>query len=416
MSNLANQLARQEAEEVSRGVRLLLVQPLLTTETDEDGFDLLRRRRGPIVRWFEYYCGWRVVVEPRLGYARLTKISDRPDATRPARRLRSSRAPFDRRRYTLLCLVAAELLAGPVTTIGVLADRVVQASAAETEVRTFDPTHRDERSAYVDVLKWLERTGAVRSVDGATDAYVDHADAKVLYEVDTTLLVGLLAAPVSPSRLSPPPVEDQSYRTPDVADLVVERRYGSAVDPAADPDAVVSDTQRNLWLRHSIMRRLMDDPVVYRRELTPAQLGYLASPTGRRLIQQGVHQAGCVLEERAEGYLVIDPDGIATDIRFPDDSTHAKVAALHLLDRLGGSANPVPAGELVLAVEELLGRFRSWAKAYQSDGGAERLVDDGVAILCAVGLAERHADGAVLALPAAARYAVERVESREVPA
>ena len=416
MSNLANQLAKQEVEEVSRGIRLLLAQPLLTTETDEDGFELVRRRRDPMVKWFEYYCGWRLTVEPRLGYARLVKVSDRPDPTRPARRLRSARAPFDRRRYTLLCVVSAELLAGPVTTIGLLADRVVQASAADAEVRTFDPTRRDERSAYVDVLKWLERTGAVRSVDGATDAYVDHADAKVLYQVDTTLLVGLLAAPVPPSRLDPPRVDDQPYRPPDLADLVVERRYGNAVNPAADPDTVVSDTQRNLWLRHSIMRRLMDDPVVYRRDLTPAQLGYLASPTGRRLVQQGVQQAGCVLEERAEGYLVIDPDGIATDLKFPDDSTHAKVAALHLLDRLNGSETPVPARDLVLAAEELLERFRSWAKAYQSDGGAERLADDGVAILCAVGLAQRHADGAVLALPAAARYAVERIELREVPA
>jgi len=408
VSNLANQLAKQEVEEVARGVRLLLAQPLLTAEADEDGFDLVRRRRDPIVKWFEYYCGWRVAVEPRFGYARLVKVTNRPDPTRPARRLRSSRAPFDRRRYTLLCVVAAELLAGPVTTIGLLADRVVQASAADAEVRTFDPTRRDERSAYVDVLKWLERTGAVRSMDGTTDNYVDHADAKVLYQVDTTLLVGLLAAPVPPSRLDPP--RDQQYQPPDVAHLVVERRYGDAADPAA----VVSDTQRNLWLRHSVMRRLMDDPVVYRMDLTVGQLGYLASPTGRRVIRQGVQQAGCVLEERTEGYLVIDPDGIATDIKFPDDGTHAKVAALHLLDRLTESATPVHNSELVRAAEELLGRFRSWAKAYQSDGGAERLADDGITTLCAVGLAQRHADGAVLALPAAARYAVERVE--EAPA
>jgi uncharacterized protein (TIGR02678 family) len=189
---------------------------------------------------------------------------------------------------------------------------------------------------------------------------------------------------------------------------VVERRYGDA----ADPDAVVSDTQRNLWLRHSVMRRLMDDPVVYRKDLTPAQLGYLASPTGRRIIAQGVRQAGCLLEERAEGYLVIDPDGIATDLKFPDDGSHAKVAALLLLDRLTGSATPVPATELTETADELLGRFRTWAKAYQSDGGAERLANDGVAILCAAGLAERHTGGAVLALPAAARYAVDRVEVR----
>jgi hypothetical protein len=38
---------------------------------------------------------------------------------------------FDRRRYMLLCVVVAELLLVPVTTIGLLADRVVQATVAD---------------------------------------------------------------------------------------------------------------------------------------------------------------------------------------------------------------------------------------------------------------------------------------------
>jgi uncharacterized protein (TIGR02678 family) len=408
MSNLANQLVKQEADEVARGIRLLLATPLLTSAADEDGFDLVRRRRDPIVRWFDYYCGWRVVVEPRLGYARLAKVGDRPDASRPARRLRSTRAPFDRRRYTLLCVVAAELLAGPVTTIGLLADRVVQATAADEQLRTFDPTRRDERSSYVDVLKWIEHAGAIRSVDGTTESYLDHADAKVLYQVDTTLLTGLVAAPTAPSRIDPPRVDGVPYRAPDLAALLVERRYGEA----ADPDAVVSDVQRNLWLRHSIMRRLVDDPVVYRADLTAAQLGYLSSPTGRRIVHQGVRQAGCALEERAEGYLLIDPDGIATDMKFPDDASHAKVAALFLLDRL--TADPLSAADLVAEAETLLARFRTWARAYQSDGGAERLAHDGVDVLCAFGLAQRQADGGVRALPAAARYALGHVREPEV--
>lgn len=110
MSNLNNQLVKQETAEVARGIRLLLAKPLLTASTDEDAFDLVRRRRDPITQWFDYYCGWRAFVEPRLGYARLSKVTDRPDSSRPVRRLRSSRAPFDRRRYTLLCVAAAELL------------------------------------------------------------------------------------------------------------------------------------------------------------------------------------------------------------------------------------------------------------------------------------------------------------------
>lgn len=389
MSKLGNQLARQEIEEVSRGIRLLLAQPLLTNEHDADGFDLVRRRRDPIAKWFDYYCGWRLFVEPRVGYARLSKITRTPDPTRPARRLRSSKAPFDRRRYTLLCVVAAELLSGPVTTIGLLADRVVQAMAADPDLPSFDPTRRDERSAYVDVLKFLERHGAVRPLDGTTDSYLDHADAKVLYQVDTTLVVRLLTAPVPPSTVDSLP------------DLLAERRYG---------DENASETQRNLWLRHSIMRRLVDDPVVYRDDLSEAQLGYLASLTGRRIVLQGVEQAGFVLEERAEGFLVVDTDGIATDMKFPDDSGHAKVAALVLLDRLAAEQE-LTAHELTEEAAGLLARFGNWAKAYQTDGGPQRLAQDGTDVLIAFGLAERTND-TVRALPAAARYTVERIGMR----
>lgn len=103
MSTLANQLASAEREEeVARAIRLLLTRPLLTEAADPTGFDLVRRRRDPLARWFDYTCGWNLVVEPRRGYARLTKVRGNPDGSRPARRARSGRAPFDRRRYVLL--------------------------------------------------------------------------------------------------------------------------------------------------------------------------------------------------------------------------------------------------------------------------------------------------------------------------
>ncbi|MFC4120730.1 TIGR02678 family protein [Nonomuraea zeae] len=397
MSSLANQLVRAEKEEIARAIRTLLGRPLVSLHDDPAAFDLIRKRRQPLTQWFDYFCGWRLVVEPRQGYARLVKVRSTASATRPARRRRTTRAPFDRRRYTLLCLCAAELLTSPVTTIGMLAQRVVQAAAVEADVPGFDPVRADERAAFVDVLKLLEHYGAVTSMDGATDSYLDDEDAKVLYRVDTTRVIRLLAAPVPPSRVAAEedPGGDDRVGLPGA--LTAEARYGGG-----EP----TETQRNLWARHSLIRRLLDEPVVYRDELTPEQSAYAASLTGRQIIRRAAEEAGFVLEERAEGFLLIDTDATATDTKFPDDSSHAKVAALLMLDLLV-SSGPVSAARLDTEAAGLLRRFPQWAKAYQSDGGGPRLAADALEVLTLFGLARRTGDR-VAALPAAARYRVER--------
>jgi len=164
-------------------------------------------------------------------------------ATRPLRRDRSTRSPFDRRRYTLLAIVCAELLATPVTTIGLLADRVTHATAAEPGIESFQTARRAERGAFVDALKLLERAGALRALDGTAESYLDSDTAKVLFQVDTTLLLRLLAAPQAPSAVD---LQDPTALTL----LTREPRYGAA--PAGGEAA---DAQRNLWLRHSITGR-----------------------------------------------------------------------------------------------------------------------------------------------------------------
>ena len=405
MSGLANQLVAAEREEVARGVRLLLARPLIEERGSPDEFDLVRRRREPITLWFDYYCGWQVLVEPRLGYARLFKVRAATDPTRPARRLRSGRAPFDRRRYVLLCVLAAELLTVPVITIGMLADRVATATATDSVLADFEPAVRAERRAFVDVLRLLESYGVLEVVDGSTDAYVDAVTAKALYQVDATLLLRLLAAPVGPSRLAVP-VEEVPLRWEEL--LVAasrERRYGEA-----DDGRPVSSTQRNLWLRHAVFRRLVDDPVLYFEDLTSDERGYLTSPTGRQLLRRAALEGGFVAEERAEGVLFVDPDGIATDSRFPDDAAVPRVAGLLLLDRLDGA---VTVEQLHGVASELLERFPRWAGQYQEAGGAPQLVGDALAVLAGHGLV-RVAAGLVHPLPAAARYAVGGIRTGSI--
>jgi uncharacterized protein (TIGR02678 family) len=401
MSQLANQLVIAERDEVARGIRLLLATPLIAERISPEAFDLVRRRREPIRRWFDYYCGWELAVEPRLGYARLFKVRAATDPSRPARRLRSGRAAFDRRRYVLLCIVAAELLAVPVITVGMLADRVRMATMAEDAVTAFDTSSRGERMAFVDVVRLLESYGVLDVLDGATEAYVDSADAKVLYRVDATVLLRLLAAPVGPSRLAVPPGEVALRFDEIVTAVSQERRYGPGAG-GADDTGGGSEVQRNLWLRHSVFRRLVDDPVLYFDDLSAEERGYLASPTGRQLLRRAAADAGFATEERADGVLLVDPDGIATDSRFPDDST-AKVAALLLLDSMAGA--PTTMEQLQVAAAGLLERFPRWARHYRTGGGPADLVADALAVLADFGLV-RLTGGLVQPLPAAARYAV----------
>lgn len=402
MSNLSNQLVIAEREDVARGIRLLLGNPLISERTAPEWFDLIRRRREPITQWFDYYCGWTLLVEPRLGYARLVKVRPIGDASRPARRPRAGRSAFDRRRYVLLCLVAAELLTVPVTTIGLLADRISHASATDPVIATFDSARRGERMAFVDVLRLLESYGVIEVVDGSTENFVDSATAKVLYQIDSTLLLRLLAAPVGPSQLAVP-ADEVPLRLAQLLDLITrERRYGPAADDAQDA-APASPVQRNLWLRHSIFRRLVDDPVLYLADLTTEERAYLASPTCRQLLRRAADQGGFDLEERAEGVLFIDTESLATDSRFPDDASTAKVAALMLLDAMAGAA--VTIEQLRISASALLARFPRWAKGHREDDGAAQLVSDALAVLTGFGLV-RVAGQLVRPLPAAARYAV----------
>jgi uncharacterized protein (TIGR02678 family) len=410
---LTNQLVIAEREDIARGIRVLLASPILTARAQPADFDLVRRRRDPLVRWFDYYCGWRLVVESRSGYARLAKVRRTVDATRPARRRRSGAAPFDRRRYVLLCVAAAELLGTPVTTIGLLADRVAQATAADPELPTVDTTSRAERMAFVDALRLLESFGAVEVLDGTTESYVDSAAAKVLYRVDAMLVMRLIAAPTSPSRLTSARFDGPAQ----LAELVREPRYGPAEGPGpaeredTDDGDGPSPVQRTLALRHAVFRRLLDDPVVHRDDLSDAELGYLISPTGRQLVRRAADEAGMDLEERAEGWLLVDPDGLATDTRFPDDGSHAKVAALALLDRINAEPGGSTPEQLTVDTAALLRRFPRWAKAYQDDDGPRRLRDAAVAVLTQFGLV-RRAGPLVVGRPAAARYALADMSAR----
>lgn len=270
----------------ARGIRLLLGNPLLTAE--HDGFELVTKNQAEIAEWFQRNCGWRLYVERR--YVLLRKTG-KPDATRPART--ATGKPFDRSRYTLLCLVCAELTA-PVTTAELLRQR----------------TNPEDDEAFADVLDFLERNAVLRPHEGK-------------YLVDRTLL----------ARMTAPSTVEETH--------------------------------------------IVNDPVVYRRT---------------NIDRQALEEAGFEVEERAEGVLLVDPDGLATDRTFPGDG-HAETVALALLTRL-----PATHQELEADTRELITRYRT----YQGTA-AEELTRQAIEVLVGFGLA-KETSTTVKPLPAAARY------------
>ena len=392
-----SRLAGHLAAERSTAVRALLAEPLLDTETHPDHFRLVARHAVRLTEWFERTCGWALTVDPAAGYARLAKRAVTPDATRPHRRTRGAGAPFDRRRYQLLCLVCAELVRHPLTTVGLLA----QAITAEAGL---DTSRHGERAALVDALRALMAWGAVRVSSGDVDAYLGSDRGNAMLVAETSRLHHLLVSVVAPSALPGGVGVEEA-----IEHLRSEPRYGDGPDPAAG----AGDEARNRWARHRLARRLLDDPVVHADELSPVEADYLASPGGRRWLRERMAEAGFELEERAEGLLAVDTEGLATDLHFPAPAGNAHQLALLLADRLVSTDGEgrrqlgrLSPHRLAAEVDAVFARFPAWARGQRDDGGPERLGREAVELLASFGLVRVEPDGAVAARPALARYRV----------
>jgi uncharacterized protein (TIGR02678 family) len=370
---------------------------MLDVDTDPDRFALLVRHHEWLAEWFENTCGWQLSIDIGAGFARLAKRSAHPDPTRPLRRLRGSKGPFDRRRFQLLCLICAELVRRPVTTIGLLAQAIPPDAL-------FDTSRRRDRTAFVDSLLVLGQWGVVRATAGSVDAFVEDERGNAILSADTARLHRLLVSTIAPSGLP-----DTADITEATGALSAEPRYG---DTADDPSAATED-QRLRWTRHSLARRVLDDPVALLEDLSPAEQDYLVHPSGRRWLRDRMAEAGLELEERVEGVLAVDPDAIATDLQFPSPQGNTYQLALLLIDRLVTTDDSGRRAVGVLSptalsrvVGEVLAEHPGWARAYRDENGPDLLADEAVDVLVAFNLVRREDDGSVVGRPVLARYRI----------
>ncbi|MFD9551733.1 TIGR02678 family protein [Nocardia salmonicida] len=261
---------------------------------------LAHLHRAELQGWFDYNLGCQLRIE--RDHVRLFKV--------PGNLLRQGLDVPSARQMALFCLLLAAIdSCGSQTVISELAQKVEVITRTHPTLRAFDATLGSERRDLVHMVRLLTthrvllptldtsatKEGELGFIRGGGDA---------LYEVDHRGAALLLNASLSPSSVSGPQ---------------------ELLDSEADP--LVS---RDLATRQLLMRRLVDDPVVYLDALPPDQREYFVA-NSRELAKSVRAGLDVRVEVRAEGAAIIDDT--LTDLEFPKPSA-ASFAALLVAERL----------------------------------------------------------------------------------
>lgn len=368
------------AAEFARCVRALLRNPMLDRSAGEVFGHVVKRQRS-LQTWFAANCEWDLKVESEKGYARLRKLP--ADVLLPRPMMTTGRrqpVAFDRARYVLFCVVAATLREFPrgQVTLQELVKRVADRTAADDVFDDYTATG-NERAAMVDVLTEMDRLGVIRLVDHRGD-YELQTDANALYDIDEHRLVDLF--------------------------VVIKAAKPSAVADRAGTIAndKLSPTQQR-FARKTMMRRLLDDPVVYTDDLSEIERRWVA--TGTKQLRGLLSNVGLELEVRKDGWCAIDPTSESTDVEFPRLNAIVDQATLMVCVRLTADEDQlpywIPSSRLTTEISRLLLEQPSWAKTYRKPGGGEQLASQVGERLCAFALARSDSGGMAL-LPALGRF------------
>lgn len=359
------------APELSEAARHLVAHPLVLAERNPHEFRLIRRHEQQLDRWFARRFGYRIQVTANA--ARLFKSTVVP-SWRPLRAT-SRKRPFSQREYTMLALALAAVTSGPnVISLRDLVHRI-RSAAVEAGIVLAD-THADRR-ALVTALRWMIGNGIATELHDRIEGYAadDTVDAVLKVHPDR---VALLPLP--------------------------------ALARAATVEKLLDRSDQGVSLRARVRSMLLEEPVLYREDLTEHEWTELR----RRLGAEAANfeeMFGMRIEARAEGVLVIDPDGEMTDTRFPGAGTSGH-AALLLIERLVAmDRNPISRSAILGVIAELAHEYRRYWSSLADN--AEKLSREVLELLSAHRLVE-VTDDEVRLLPAAWRYAVD-VKFEQIP-
>ena len=394
---LCGEVSAQIALERRRGLRALLMQPLLAAGGPHaETYRLVRRHQEYLQSWFAHWPGWTLRVQPGLARLEKTTSSD-DDATRGA--VDSvNRMQFTRRRYALLCLTLSVICSEDrQTTMRQIADRLdvtarmdsrLAAAGFELDLRT-QPHRRD----LVGVMRLLTDFQILVRLDGDDTQYL-RGNGDCLYRVDHALAAATLSIAHGPSMIDKTTLQDRI----------------ESMKTAARP---VGEEPRSRELQYRLVRRMLDDAVMYLDDLNEHEIDYFRHQR-TRLLNELETATGMVPEVREEGVAFLDADGDLSDFRLPEQGTRGH-AVLLISEWLAGrddhtAMSAVTLTELTAHVQILAEKHQAhWRKGVTDTGGVEQLVTEVVRIMESLRLVLVRGSR-IVPLPAIARYRLAQDE------
>jgi uncharacterized protein (TIGR02678 family) len=311
----------QAALELRTCARHLVQRPLTCKEHDPELFRLIRRHEAELDRWFTQRLGYRLHVNADT--ARLFKdgfvVERRPLLT-------LTRRPFHSLEYVLLALVLCATVAGPaVISLRDLIERV-RSAAVEAAIALDDsPT---SRRALVSVLQWMIGLGLASELHERVGAYAGDETADAVLKI-------------RPDRIALLPLP--------------------ALAGAEGPESLLARAERRAATRQWMRCRLVEEPVLYRSDLSETEWSELRRRLGEeeRLLEE---MFGLVLEARAEGVAPIDPSGSLAECRFPAGGTVGHAALLLIAKLRDDTPQSADREGIVSAIRALADNHcRRWA-------------------------------------------------------
>ena len=427
---LAVRHEENEKDERRTAICQLLRKPMLTASgNDAEAFITVRRHAQWLKSWFTRWPNWTLVITADV--VRLRKHpSPRKDATRGLTDNSSSeRIQFTRRRYALLCLVLATLESEQRQT-------TIQQVARKTEVMVrvspelaeldfaFDPKLLPHRRELVAVLRFLQQQHVLNRADGDDTGYV-RGTGDCLYRIERASLSMMLCSVNGASTLGAPTGSNDSQHEKSMEDFIF------SLNEIETPEF---DEAQNRELQNLLVRRLLDDPVMYYDDLTPREYSYF-NDQGERIIKELQRSTGMIAERRAEGVALLDPTGNWTDLGLPETGTRGH-ATLLLAEWFGqrlreqevveskstsNSTSEIDPATVRIGVpkisiedarayvEELAATHqRRWRKHSNTPEGINRILDESLYLLESLALIEIVNDK-IKPRPAVARYCLGEV-------
>lgn len=394
---LRGEVNAQIALERRRGLRGLLMQPLLAAGGPHaEIYRIVRRHQEYLQSWFAHWPGWTLRVQPGLARLEKTTSSD-DDATRGA--VDSvNQMQFTRRRYALLCLTLSVICSEDrQTTMRQIAERLevtarmdnrLAAAGFELDLRT-QPHRRD----LVGVMRLLADFQIIVRLDGDDTQYL-RGNGDCLYRVDHALASATLSIAHGPSMID---------------ETELQHRIAS-MKAAARPDG---EEPRSRELQYRLVRRMLDDAVMYLDDLNEHEIDYFRHQR-TRLMNELETATGMVSEVREEGVALLDADGDLSDFRLPQQGTRGH-AVLLISEWLAGgddhtTMSAVTLAELTAHVQILAEEHQAhWRKGVTDADGVEHLVAEVVRTLESLRLVLVRGSR-IVPLPAITRYRLARDE------